>query len=178
MRKWLRGTAAALALVALNTGFAETDWTAAREIRCADHRQNCRLLQTVMMGSYDALSTEDALSVRVFSAVLPMLSAVTEDDFAHFAAEFGEDEQTVLDRYREALANCLWADILLSRAADGQLTAAQRVLLLFLDPESQSDAEAQMAEIRANLTDEVLSRLADATGVPADFVRWLIEKPD
>ena len=76
--------------------------------------------------------------------------------------------------YYVALANCLWADILSDNTSANHLSAAQRVLLLFLDPTSQPDADAQIEAIRSGMNDAVLERIASTVGVSEEFAAWLI----
>lgn len=165
---------AALMILTLFPGLAEGYWDASHEIRCREHRLNCRLLQTVLMGSFAAFDPEDAVSGRILSAAFPQLCQITDDDIRHFSEEFSEDEAAVRAHRNEALANCLWADIVSDSAPAGHLSAAQRVLLLFLDPAGQPDAQRQMEVIRAAMTDAVRKRISDATGVPEDFILWLM----
>ncbi|MBR1584409.1 MAG: hypothetical protein IJ662_02585 [Clostridia bacterium] len=150
------------------------DW-ARHDVACKENRLGCRLLQMVMMGSFDAFSEDDWLTLRVLSAAYPQLCAVEEADFIHFMAEFGIDDKTLRARYYAALGNCLWADILTESTASGRLSAAQRVLLLFLNPAGEEDAAYQMAAIRADMTDELLSLLAAESGAPEGYVRFLID---
>ena len=179
-RRWRGLIAALLTLAALSLGTmplgarGET-WPADRDIHCRDHRPGCRLLQMVMMGSFDdADDTLDAVSRRVLASAWPRLCEVTEEDIIHFAGEFGEDEAMVHGRWYGAMAGCLRADILADSRPEARLDAAQRVLLLFLDPDVSADAGAEQDQIRLELNDEALARLADAVGAPVDFVRWLI----
>ncbi|MDO4741186.1 MAG: hypothetical protein Q4A66_11000, partial [Eubacteriales bacterium] len=69
-------------LLALSPARAEywTDLTD-RPVVCCEDRPGCHVLQTVMMGSFAQFDPDDSLSVRVFSAALPRLLAVEEDDF-------------------------------------------------------------------------------------------------
>ena len=108
-----------------------------RPVVCCEDRTGCEVLQMVMMGSFAALQPTDSLTVRVMSAALPALCDVTDADFSHFCEEFSVDEGTVRRLYYVAMANCLWADMRISPDAGGAAGAARRVLLLFLDPDSE-----------------------------------------
>ena len=151
-------------------GQGET-WDASREIHCAQHRPNCRLLQMVMMGSFDIRDPEDAMLERVLASARPLLAEIAEEDIRHFATEFGEDVDAVRLRWYGALANCLRAEI----GAEANPDDARRVLALFLETSDEPDPESQRAEIHREMTDGVLSRIADTAGVPVEFVRWLVE---
>lgn len=56
-------------------------------------------------------------------------------------------------------------------ARGGRDRNALAILALFLEP----DAAAQMAQIRGELTDDALGRIAGAVNAPEDFVRYVIE---
>ena len=90
-----------------------------RPVVCCEDRTGCEVLQMVMMGSFAALQPTDSLTVRVMSAALPALCDVTDADFSHFCEEFSVDEGTVRRLYYVAIANCLWADMLISPDAGG-----------------------------------------------------------
>ena len=167
------------ALLMLPASAAAAVWDGGHEIGCAWNRPNCRLLQMAMTGSFDDYDPEDALTGRVYASVYPMLCKVSEEDVAHCAGEFGEDAGQIRACLYRALRSCLWAYILTEKLPSGRMTAAERVLLLFIDPSSQEDAEAQMAQIRSGMTDEVLQSIAREVGAPAAFVRWLVlEAPE
>ena len=95
-----------------------------RPVVCCEDRTGCEVLQMVMMGSFAALQPTDSLTVRVMSAALPALCDVTDADFSHFCEEFSVDEGTVRRLYYVAMANCLWADMLISPDAGGAAGAA------------------------------------------------------
>ena len=57
---------------------------------------------------------------------------------------------------------------------EAQLSAAQRVLLLFLEPPGDAQAEAQRAQIREQIDGDVIARIADDVAVPPGFVEWLV----
>lgn len=140
---------------------------------CEDNNSGCLVLQMVMMGSFAEFDPNDNLNIRVLSAALPLLCDVTEDDFAHFCKEFGEDSENVKTLYYEALSNCLWADILLN-PADGAEESARTVLLLFLNPDGTVNSDEQIAFIREALDDDTIAMIADVSGLPEDFVRHLL----
>lgn len=152
-------------------------WDEARsdEARCSEDRAGCQLLRMVMTGSFDCIDPSDSLNLRVLSAALAQLCLVQEADVAHFAQEENADEQVLTTNYYIALANCLWADILVGGAEDEQTGAVRRVLLLFLNPESEENAWDQMYLIRSKLDDDLIHSMAEAAALPADFVSWLIE---
>lgn len=54
------------------------------------------------------------------------------------------------------------------------MTTAERVMLLFIDPSSQENAEFQMALIREEMTADVLNTIAESIGAPVGFVEWTI----
>lgn len=175
MGKLLRLCAAGLALVALASCARAEYWRESRQVDCPERLPSCRLLQMVMMGSFDGYDPEDGVSGRVLSAAYPQLCEVSEADMAHFTAEFGESKDAVRENWYIALANGLWASLRAEASRSGGPDPAGRVLLLFLDPESQPDAAGQMARIRADMTEAVLARIAGAVDAPEDFVRWLIQ---
>ena len=144
---------------------------------CAEGREGCLLLQTVMFGSFRDADTEDNLSRRVLSAALEPLASVSDDDIAHFCEEFGEDEPLVRSLYYDALGSCLLADILLN-PADGPAAVARTVLLVFLDPEAMDNGQSQMDSIRAELDEADCDIIAEASGMPAGFVRQLLMGTD
>lgn len=144
-----------------------------RPVVCCENRAGCEVLQMVMMGSFAALRPTDNLTVRVMSAALPALCDVTDADFSHFCEEFSVDEGTARRLYYVAIANCLWADIRLSPDVGGAAGAARQVLLLFLDPDSEENAEEQMKIIRAGMDEELIARMSTETGLPTDFIAYL-----
>lgn len=149
--------------------------TVGRPIVCCEDRPGCQVLQTVMMGSFAEFSVDDSLSVRVLSAAFPRLKSVTEDDFAHFTEYFDVDPENLKHCYYIALGNCLWADAIVAPdLTDEAAENARKVLLLFLNPDGEENAAAQMAAIRSNLSEEAISILAENASVPADFVRYLL----
>ena len=161
----------------LPSAAAANDWET-HSIYCPDNKWGCRLLQMVMMGSFDDFQPDDALNVRLFSAAYPQLCILTEEDFDHFLLEFGEEEDDMRTRYYEALANCLWADILFQGIPRSRMGNEERVLMLFLDPAGEADSEAQCREISARITEDILEQLADAVQAPLAFVQWLIKEKD
>ncbi len=167
-------------LAALSTARAEywEDITE-RPFVCCDDRSGCQVLQMVMIGSFDGFDVGDSLSVRVFSAALPRLSAVTEDDIEHFVEEYGVDEAVARRNYNVALGHCLWADILtFPETDDARANEARRVLLIFLDPSSEPNGLEQMAIIRANIDDALVCTLAEAASLPVNFVEYLVYDSD
>ena len=145
-----------------------------RPVVCCEDRTGCEVLQMGMMGSFAALQPTDSLAVRVMSAALPALCDVTDADFSHFCEEFSVDEGTVRRLYYVAMANCLWADMRISPDVGGAAGAARRVLLLFLDPDSEENAEEQMEIIRAGMDETLIERMSAETGLPADFIAYLM----
>ena len=176
MKLMLRALVAALALALSVAGWAEGEkWSADRPVACPEGVPGCRLLQMVMMGSFDAADPEDAVLERVLACVYPRLAAVTEQDLAHFAGEFGEDAEAVRLRWYDAMAGCLRAEINFSGLPGSAPDPARRVLMLFLSPGAEPEAEAQKAQIRAEMTDDALGILARAVEAPEAFVRYVIE---
>ena len=142
---------------------------------CPENRPGCLLLQSVMSGTFDRFDSSDPLCIRVYSAIYPDLCDLSQSDFVHFCEAFGEDPDLVRTRYYQALADCLHAWILSETASENTPEAAEKVLLLFLDPASAEDAEEQMELIQAGLNDGVISLIAAETGAPEDMIRWLME---
>ena len=166
---------AILALVLLFAVSATGEgWDGGREIACAEDLPGCRLLQMVMAGSFDDYDPEDAVLGRVLACVYPMLGALTEADLDHFVGEFGQDADAVRARWYGALADCLWAYLETEALPEARLSAAQRVLLLFLEPSGDARAEAQRAQIREEINGDVIARIAGDVAVPPDFVEWLV----
>lgn len=181
-RRVLAGALAMLfALFSLHTPARAEYWDDAgnRAVACRENKTSCLILQMTMMGGFDAIDTADNLSVRVMSAALSMLLAVTEADFAHFTEEFGAEIETVRGNYYIALGNCLLADIILSPAQDDAAAVqARQVLKLFLEHSGAPSKREQMAIIRSGMTDDLVATLATAAGVPADFVEYLVYSDD
>ena len=126
-------------------------------------------------GSFVSFTPTDNLNVRVFSAALPHLTTVTEEEIQHFAQICDVDAQTIDCCYYTALGNCLWADILITPVTDDlQEQHARTVLLLFLTRADSPEALAQMRAIQQAATDDTLTLIAAAAGVPVEFVRILI----
>ena len=176
MNRWLRALAALLALaLSAAAGWAEGEkWSADRPVACGEDLPGCRLLQMVMMGCFDAADPDDAVLERVLACVYPMLGALTEADLDHFVGEFGQDADAVRVRWYGALANCLWAYLETEALPEAQLSAAQRVLLLFLEPPGDAQAEVQQAQIREQIDGDVIARIAGDVAVPPGFVEWLV----
>ena len=172
MRRRLLALGAALALLMPAGASALEYWDAGHEIRCAGDRAGCRLLQAVMMGSFDGADPEDAVIRRVLACAYPMLCGITDEDVAHCAGEFGEAEADVRERWYVALANCLRAEIDGQGLPESRLEPARRVLLLFL--EDAPGEAAQREAIRREMTPEALALLAEASGAPEAFVAWLV----
>ena len=163
-----------------------------RPVVCCEDRTGCEVLQMVMMGSFAALQPTDSLTVRVMSAALPALCDVTDADFSHFCEEFSVDEGTVRRLYYVAMANCLWADMLISPDAGGAAGAARSMEMQNLTVGvlgtgrigkaviqnlsgfgSQENAEEQMEIIRAGMDETLIERMSAETGLPADFIAYL-----
>lgn len=170
-----------LAALLFLTGFACAEyWDASvpQPAVCCDDRPGCQVLQTVMMGGFADFDPEDSLNVRVLSAALPRLTAVTEDDFSHFSVNFAVDIDTVEELYFIALGNCLRSDMIVTPLCDNMDEQnARTVLGLFLDPSGENAAE-QMAAIRGNISEEVIMLLAENAAVPAGFVEYLLGEPE
>ena len=145
---------------------------------CKESRIGCQALQMVLYGHFSTLDTDDSLNLRVLSAVLPLLCSTDESDFEHFCAEFGVEYTTAQQLYYIALGNCLWADILSAVTLDESQASARRILLLFLDPSSQTDGPAQIASIRKVMTEEDIRLIADTAALPYEFVYYLMHTPD
>lgn len=179
MKRWRVIGLFALLLLFASCASAEY-WDEARsgEARCSEGRMGCQLLQMVMTGSFDCIDTKDNLNLRVLSAALAQLCLVEEADVAHFAQEEDVDKQILTTNYYIALANCLWADILVGGEEEEHTAAVRRVLLLFLNPDSEESAWDQMYLIRSKLDEELIGTMAGAAALPADFVSWLIECED
>ena len=155
-------------------------WTApeAHVLVCQEGLEGCKLLQMVMTGVFDSYDPEDTLNGRILAAALSKLCAVSDADFAHFLRYFTINEGTLRRCWYIALANCLWADIDLGVDPGGTASAARRVLRLFLDPSSETDAAAQIAAIRSETDDAAIALIADPLALPHDFVRYLIFAED
>lgn len=171
-----RLAALALALLLCAAGGARAEYWDAwadRPVVCCEGRAGCEVLQMVMMGSFSAAEEADSLTTRVMAAALSALCEVTDADFAHFCDEFGEQETDVRALYYLAVGNCLRADMRIAPDSGGAAGAARRVLQLFLEPESEPDAEAQMEIIREGMTEDVIATMAAETGLPEDFIAYL-----
>ena len=167
---------AVLALLLLPAQAAAQAWEG-HTVQCPENSLNCRILQMGMMGSFDAFDADDPLTVRTFSAVYPLLASVSEDDFAHFLREYPAAEDELSERYFSALSKCLWAEILSQGLPVGAMSASQRVVLLFLDPDGEENAEYQIREIQQRITDDAVTLMARELQAPPDLIRYLIQHP-
>lgn len=146
-------------------------------VYCQEGHPGCEVLQMVMMGSFSEFDGADRLSVRVMSAALAQLSAVSESDMAHFHSYFEVEESVLRENYYRALGNCLLADILLDAGQEGQEEQVRRILRLFLDPGSQWDAQLQMDVIRKQADDALIELMARTVGLPQEFIAHVIGYP-
>lgn len=137
---------------------------------CTESNPACYVLQMVMMGGFDFFDPADPLTGRVLSAALPSLRSITEEDFAHFIGYFDVDEEMVYQYYYIALGNCLWAEL---RSAGRQATEEERLLLTLMEPAADEEAQAALAQLRAELSDEKQAAVAEAANVPLAFVNYL-----
>ena len=151
------------------------DASEGRLLNCCDDRPGCQVLQTVMLGSFAAFDPADRVDVRIFSAALPRLCDVTEEDFAHFQQSFRVDENTLMLNYYTALGNCLWADIIISPTVhDTDEQNARTVLHLFLSSDGDTNAAAQQEIIRMNATSETIAVIANKARGPWKFVEYVL----
>lgn len=95
-------------------------WDKSHAIDCAEDNPNCRLLQMAMAGSFEAYDPEDALVSRIYASVYPQLCMISENDIAHCAMEFGEDEGAIRVSLYGALRNTLYAYILTEKRPTGK----------------------------------------------------------
>lgn len=172
MRRYLCAICLLMVLLPLPARMAT--WAPDSGADCRENRFNCGLLQAAMEGDFDACDPEDALAGRVLSSAYPLLCAVTEDDIDHFLEEFDEDRERVIDCLYTAMRNCLRARIRFEGTVGSASESIDRVLMLFIDPDSQENAAYQAEQIRANMTDEALERLAGGVNAPRAFIEWLI----
>jgi len=161
--------ALALMLVHSPTALA-ADWSADREIHCGENLPGCQMVQMVMMGMFDVQEPWEAVTERVLAAAWSRLMEVTEEDLVHFSDEFGEDIDTARERWYSAMATCLQAYI----HQDVRQTPQRKVLALFLDGSETSEAREARKEIRRDMTESVLSSIADDIAAPAAFVQWIL----
>lgn len=146
-------------------------------IVCLENTRGCQILQMIMMGCFDGMDPDDSLSTRVFAAAYPDLCALTQEDFDHFLSQFDEDADFLERCYYIALANCLWADIIVSDYY-GDERYVRRVLLLFLNPDAEQDADGQMEYIRSNTDENTIMKMAQVVGASEDFIEYLIYSDD
>lgn len=159
----------ALMLVHSPMALAE-DWSADREIHCRESLSGCQMLQMVMMGMFDAPEPREAVTERVLAAAWLRLMEVTEGDLVHFCDEFGEDRDAVRECWYNAMASCLHAFI----QQDVRQSPQRRVLALFLDGAQTPEARQAREEIRRDMTESVLSSIADDIEAPVAFVQWIL----
>ncbi len=154
-------------------------WPESHVLQCGEKSVNCQILQLVMMGRFGEMDPNDLLDTRVYAAVLPHLLAMAEEDMTHFIEEFQVEKADVERCLYAAIGHCLWADILISpEQEDERLTASRRVLLLFLGQSSApKDVEAR-AIIRSQLTDEIISDIAQLNGLETAFLEYLFYSDD
>lgn len=171
----LRRIAAAMFLILIiGTVPAGADEDDSAGFVCRENRVDCLLIQAVMAENFEDFNSDDSLTGRIYASVYPMLSGISGEAVTHYCEEFDEDEDEVEEEIREALVNCLYAYIESDAASENGISAEERVLLLFLDPEEEKDAKEQMKEIRERITDEMTERIAGAVEADPDFIRWLI----
>ena len=178
MKKKICMLAMALAILFALPACAEY-WTeeAQHTVYCQEGHPGCEVLQMVMMGSFGEFDGSDMLSIRVMSAALAQLSAVSEENMAHFHSYFEVEESVLRENYYRALGNCLLADILLDPGQAGQEEQVRRILRLFLDPDSQWDAQLQMDVIRKQADPALIELMAKAVGLPQEFIAHVIGYP-
>lgn len=154
------------------------DNSAARPVVCCDDRPGCQVLQAVMMGSFADFDSADSLNVRVFSAAMPRLAAVEQDDFMHFTENFDVSIEALREAYYIALGNCFHSDLIVNPLVDDMDEQnARTVLGLFLNPIAEAAGE-QMLAIRENCSEETILKLATHAKVPAEFVQHLLLKSE
>jgi len=163
---WL---ALALMLVHSSMTLAE-DWSADREIHCRESLPGCQMLQMVMMGMFDVPEPREAVTERVLAAAWLRLIEVTEVDLVHFCKEFGEDMDAARDHWYNAMASCLHAFI----KQDVRQSPQRKVLALFLDGADTPEVRQAREEIRRDMTESVLSSIADDIEAPVAFVQWIL----
>lgn len=154
-------------------------WTAESQhtVYCQEGHPGCEVLQMVMMGSFGGFDAADQLSVRVMSAALAQLSAVSEENMVHFHSYFEVEESVLRENYYRALGNCLLADILLDPGQAGQEEQVRRILRLFLDPDSQWDAQLQMDVIRKQTDAALIELMAKTVDLPQEFIAYVVGYP-
>lgn len=180
-RIWARKWALAALLVFLFAGGAKAEyWTedTTHEVYCRAKHPGCEVLQMVMMGSFGGVDTSNMLNVRVMSAALAQLSAVTEADIEHFCASFGVEEAVLRTNYHIALGHCLLADIILDPGSDGAEAQVRRILKLFLDPQAEWNAQLQMDIIRKQSDEALIDMMAQTVALPEAFIRYVIGADD
>ena len=144
---------------------------------CGDDCQSCQVLQTVALGSFADFDPNDSLSVRVFSAALPRLTAIAPADVNHYLMHFSLDRSVLMEDLYVAMGNCLWADTIITPEPEDEAAGqARRVLMLFLNPSGEENAAAQISAIRSHASQESLSLIAENAGVPLAFVTHLIQQ--
>lgn len=148
-----------------------------RTVYCREAHPGCEVLQMVMMGSFAEVDETDRLSIRVMSAALAQLSAVTEEDVAHFHADFDVEEDVLRTNYYIALGNSLLSDILLDPGQEGQEEQVRRVLRLFLNPSAEWNAQLQMDVIRRQADQTLIDLMARTVNLPSEFIAYVIGYP-
>lgn len=140
---------------------------------CREGQIACMMLRLAYQGAFEAFEEDDPLAGRVLASAWPLLADVAEEDLEHFCRECGVDRADAEEAWFEALRASLLACIL-AGGQQGRMSDADRVLLLFLDPDDEDDAQAQMEQIRGRMTEETLQRIAQERGAPPAFLRWLM----
>lgn len=149
-----------------------------RALHCEQEHPGCEVLQMVMTGSFGRVDEGDKLSIRVMSAALAQLSAVSETDFEHFMSYADVDADVLRENYYIALGNCLLADILLDPGQEGQEEQVRRVLRLFLNPSAEWNAQLQMDVIRKQADQELIELMARTVALPPEFIAYVIGEPE
>lgn len=149
-----------------------------QEVVCAEGRFGCQVLQMVAMGCFDPINNYDSLETRVFSAALPLLCQIPQEDFAHYASEFGVEEETVRLDYYRAISHCLWADMQITEDTDMRRANVRRVLKLFLRPGDEPNGEEQVLIIRQSVNDDLIKTFSAEMDLPEEYVAYLLTNED
>ena len=147
-------------------------------LHCKEGSAACVMLQMAAHDQFTPPDPDDLLSLRVESTSLQRLKMITPEDILHYSREFDADNDRITKAWYSALANCLWADILYRSSCSLPVSNSMRVLLLFLDPASEEEADEQIRQIRERTDEETCRLIADDAEVPADFVNWLMTRTD
>ena len=130
-------------------------------------------LNDIMEGKY-ASTPLDLFTASELASDLAGLCGISNGDIAAYSSMHNIKVAQTRNAYYKALANVLAAEIMVNPASEEKYRNVQTILSLFLDPESDSEAETSKAAIRSEMTPEYSHKLAKESSLPTGFVEFII----